>query len=159
MLDIKDLPGLTSVKKTEWKKYYVKNKKKLSGMDTIIHQIHNKISDKTDCLKCANCCRTLGPRILDKDVARMAKALRMSTNDVVEKYLLIDEDNDLIFKTMPCPFLDNDNYCSIYENRPKACREYPHTDSRKFVQIYMLTVKNAETCPIAYEVMAEMQQL
>ncbi|WP_231496775.1 YkgJ family cysteine cluster protein [Prevotella sp. 10(H)] len=54
---------------------------------------------------------------------------------------------------MPCSFLLPDNYCSIYESRPKACREYPHTDRKKFEQIFKLTVKNTETCPIAYEVL------
>lgn len=159
MLDIKELHRLTSTRKNDWKKYFVKNKKKLAGMDTIIHQIHQNISDKTDCLKCANCCRTLGPRLTDKDVERMAKALRMKSNDVISKYLQIDEDNDLVFKTMPCTFLGSDNYCAIYENRPKACREYPHTDRKKFVQIYTLTMKNAETCPIAFEVLEEIQKI
>ena len=158
MQDIKELRHLTLTRKSEWKKYYVKNKKKLAGMDSIIHQIHHKITQKTDCLQCANCCRTLGPRITDKDLERMSKALRMKTNDVMDKYLRTDEDNDMVFKTMPCPFLGDDNYCAIYENRPKACREYPHTDRKKFVQIYSLTMTNAETCPIAFEVMEEIQQ-
>lgn len=159
MLDIKELHQLSEFRKSDWKKYYVKNKKKLAGIDTIVHQIHNKISAKTDCLQCANCCRTLGPRLTDKDVERMAKALRMKSNDVISKYLQIDEDNDLVFKTMPCPFLGSDNYCAIYENRPKACREYPHTDRKKFVQIYTLTMKNAETCPIAFDVLEEIQKM
>ncbi len=159
MLDIKELHRLSEARKLDWKKYYVKNKKKLGGMDTIIHQIHNKISTKTDCLNCANCCRTLGPRLTDKDVERMAKALRIKSNDLIERYLRIDEDRDLVFKTMPCPFLGSDNYCAIYENRPKACREYPHTDRKKFVQIYTLTMKNAETCPIAFDVLEEIQKI
>ena len=124
-------------------------------MDTIIHSIHNRVSDKTDCLQCANCCRTLGPRLTDKDVERMAKSLRVKHNDLVDKYLRIDEDGDLVFREMPCPFLGADNYCAIYEHRPKACRENPHTDRKKYVQIYTLTMKNAETCPIAFEVLEE----
>ena len=159
MLDINELKILSEKRGKDWKRYFVKNKKKLSGMDTIIHQISDKVTAKTDCLKCANCCRTLGPRLTDKDVERMAKALRIKTNDVIERYLRVDEDNDLVFKTMPCPFLGSDNYCAIYENRPKACREYPHTDRKKFVQIYTLTMKNAETCPIAFEVLEEIQKI
>jgi Fe-S-cluster containining protein len=55
--------------------------------------------------------------------------------------------------------LGDDNYCAIYESRPKACREYPHTDRKKFFQIYKLSVKNASTCPIVYEVMEGIQEL
>lgn len=146
-------------KEAGWMKYLNNNKKKLEGMDLKIHSIHNKISERTDCLQCANCCRTLGPRITDKDVEKMAKSLRIKPVDLINKYLRIDEDGDLVFQSMPCPFLGNDNYCAIYESRPKACREYPHTDRKKFYQIYKLSVKNAYTCPIVYEVLEEIQAL
>ncbi|MBS5905851.1 MAG: YkgJ family cysteine cluster protein [Dysgonomonas mossii] len=125
-------------------------------MDTIVQQLHDEVSEKIDCLTCANCCRSLGPAIYDKDIERMAKALRIKPSEVVSSYLRIDEDGDYVFKSMPCPFLMNDNYCSIYESRPKACREYPHTDRKNFEQIYKLTVKNTSTCPIAYEVLCKL---
>lgn len=125
-------------------------------MDTVVHDLHNRFSSEIDCLQCANCCRSLGPAIYDKDIDRMAKALRMKPSDVVASYLKIDEDGDYVFRSMPCPFLMPDNYCSIYEARPKACREYPHTDRKKFSQIYKLTVRNTQTCPIAYEVLKEL---
>lgn len=142
--------------KPEFLLYLKKNKKRLDKMDTIVHELHNRFSSEIDCLQCANCCRSLGPAIYDKDIERMAKALRMKPSDVVANYLRIDEDGDYVFQSMPCPFLMPDNYCSIYENRPKACREYPHTDRKKFSQIYKLTVKNTQTCPIAYEVLKEL---
>lgn len=136
--------------------YFKKNKKRLDKMDTIVHELHNRFSSEIDCLQCANCCRSLGPAIYDKDIDRMAKALRMKPSNVVANYLKIDEDGDYVFQSMPCPFLMPDNYCSIYEARPKACREYPHTDRKKFSQIFKLTVRNTQTCPIAYEVLKEL---
>ena len=138
--------------------YYKKNKKILEKMDSVVHILHNKYSEQIDCLECANCCKKLGPAIYDKDIERMAKALRMKPSEVVETYLKIDDDKDYVFRQIPCPFLMPDNYCSIYENRPKACREYPHTDRKRFSQIYQLTVKNTYTCPIALEVMQELIQ-
>lgn len=125
-------------------------------MDTIVQQLHEDVSAEIDCLSCANCCRTLGPAIYDKDIERMAKALRIKPAEVVSKYLKMDEDGDYVFRSMPCPFLLSDNYCSIYEVRPKACREYPHTDRKRFEQIYKLTVKNSATCPIVYEVLCRL---
>lgn len=155
-LNCKLLPVLAAKSEPEWKRFSAKNKKKLEGMDLQIHALHDKITAQTDCLKCANCCRSLGPRITDKDLERMAKALRLKSVDVMSKYLKIDEDGDLVFQSMPCPFLGDDNYCSIYESRPKACREYPHTDRKRFYQIYNLSIKNASTCPIVYQVMEEL---
>jgi len=155
-IDHKQLSTLALKAEPEWKKFFAKNKKKLEGMDVFVHELHDEISEKTDCLQCANCCRTLGPRITDKDVERMAKALRQKPVDVIKKYLRIDEDGDMVFQSMPCPFLGDDNYCAIYENRPKACREYPHTDRKRFYQIYNLSIKNAYTCPIVYEVLEKL---
>ncbi len=128
-------------------------------MDNQVHALHKEASERIECLQCANCCKSLGPAIYDKDIDRMAKALKMKPSEVVKNYLRVDEDNDYVFKTMPCPFLMPDNYCSIYESRPKACREYPHTDRKNFVQIYKLTVKNTYTCPIAFDVLLNLTKL
>ena len=70
----------------EWIKFFNKNKKKLESLDLKIHDLHDKVSAKTNCLECGNCCRTLGPRITDKDVERMGKALRMKPNEVIKQY-------------------------------------------------------------------------
>lgn len=156
MKKYENLKVLAEKSKPLFLEYYKRNKKRLSKMDSIVHQLHNEVSARVDCLSCANCCRTLGPAIYDKDIDRMAKALRMKPSEVLATYLKIDEDGDYVFQSMPCPFLMPDNYCSIYEARPKACREYPHTDRKKFEQIYKLTVKNTSTCPIAYEVISEL---
>ncbi len=157
--DYRDLPELVVKNKPEWVRFFKKNKKKIEASDLKIHDLHDQISSRTDCLQCGNCCRSLGPRITDKDVERLSKALRMKAVDIIQQYLRIDEDNDMVFKSMPCPFLGDDNYCAVYDVRPKACREYPHTDRRKFYQIYMLSVKNAETCPIVFEVLEEIKKL
>lgn len=154
MKQYENLQLLAEKAKPLFLQYYKKNKKQLAKMDTVVHQLHDGFSQKINCLECANCCRSLGPAIYDKDIERMAKALRIKPSDVVSSYLRMDEDGDYVFRSMPCPFLMPDNYCVIYESRPKACREYPHTDRKKFGQIYKLTVKNAETCPIAYEVLS-----
>ena len=127
-------------------------KKKPKDLDYVVAELHDEAFEHIDCLECGNCCRSLGPRILDKDIKKMAKALRMKPNEVIAKYLRIDEDNDYVFKTMPCPFLLPDNYCLIYENRPKACREYPHTDSRKFHNLLKITLENTAICPAIPEI-------
>lgn len=153
---ITELPALAEKHRSQFLAYLKKNKKRLEKMDDTVLELHSEAFERINCLECANCCRTLGPLITDKDIERMAKALRMKPSAVVEQYLRIDEEGDYVFRQIPCPFLMPDNYCSIYEARPKACREYPHTDRRKFYQIYKLTVKNAETCPVAFDVLQEL---
>ena len=159
MINLTELISEAEKKKPEWLAYFKKNKKRLEKMDLQVQALHDEIMELTDCLSCGNCCRSLGPRLTDKDVERMAKSLRMKSVDFIRQYLKIDEDKDMVFKSMPCPFLGEDNYCAVYEDRPKACREYPHTDRRRFYQIYNLTVKNAETCPVAFEVLEKLKKM
>ena len=149
-----NLESLAAKAEPDFRRYYKKNLKQLKKMDYEVHQLHDNYTETIDCLECANCCKTLGPRITDSDIKKMAKALNMSPSQVLDIYIRIDEDGDYVFKETPCPFLMPDNYCLIYDYRPKACREYPHTDRRKFYQVYKLSVKNAYTCPIAYEVLS-----
>lgn len=134
------------------------NKKQIRQLDLEVQELHEEVFDEIDCLECANCCKTLGPRITDRDIDKMAKALRLNSVEVIAQYLRIDEDGDYVFKEMPCPFLASDNYCLIYDSRPKACREYPHTDCSKFFQIRELTLKNAEICPAVHEILKRLRQ-
>ncbi len=133
-------------------------KKKPKNLDNIVHHLHIEAFDEFDCLDCASCCKTIGPRLTDKDIARLAKYLKMKLADFMTQYILTDEDNDYVFKDHPCPFLLPDNYCMVYENRPKACREYPHTDRKRFYQILELSHKNCETCPVVYDIFEELKK-
>ncbi len=124
-------------------------------LDKHFHEAHEKAFSCIDCLECANCCTTTGPLLTDKDISRISKHLRIKDAEFVDEYVRMDEDGDQVFKAMPCPFLGSDNYCSIYEHRPKACREYPHTNRVKQHQLLKLHVKNAEICPAVEKVLSD----
>jgi len=129
-----------------------------SEVDDIFHHMHNDVFEEVNCLECANCCSTISPIITDRDIDKIAKALRLKPSEVVMNYLEIDEDNDYVFRHHPCPFLGTDKYCSIYDDRPKACREYPHTDRRKMQQIFDLTIKNTKVCPAVFLVLERIKE-
>ena len=116
----------------ENKKFLARLKRKdPRKVDAVFHALHDDVFAEIDCLQCANCCKTTSPIFYENDIERIAKSLRMKPGDFVEKYLRVDEDRDYVLRSSPCPFLDGENYCTIYSNRPKACREYPHTDRKK----------------------------
>ncbi|WP_101447709.1 YkgJ family cysteine cluster protein [Aquimarina sp. MAR_2010_214] len=155
---IDQLPKLAKDKHNENKKFFAKLKKRTpKKLDHIMQELHDEEFSNTDCLECANCCKTTGPLFTDKDVERIAKFLRIKPRKFEEQYLRTDEDGDLILQQTPCTFLGVDNYCAIYEVRPKACREYPHTDRKKFQQISNLTLKNVAICPAAYNIVEKMK--
>ena len=132
-------------------------KVKLKVLDKLIHPLHDDIFACTNCLKCANCCTTTGPLFTDKDISRIANHLKIRPSEFSEKYLIIDEDRDYVLKSVPCTFLGEDNYCSIYDVRPKACREFPHTDRIKQSQLLKLTEKNVEVCPAVLRIIEKLK--
>ncbi|MDY6800511.1 MAG: YkgJ family cysteine cluster protein [Bacteroidota bacterium] len=133
-------------------------KKKPKNLDKLVHKLHNEIFQEIDCLDCANCCKSISPTLYNKDIDKLAKHLKIKPSQFVEKYLYIDDEGDYVFKETPCPFLLNNNYCQVYENRPKACRKYPHTDRTRFYQILDLTLKNAEVCPAVFELIERLKK-
>lgn len=133
-------------------------KKKPKNLDDLVHTLHENAFSGFDCLDCANCCKTIGPRLSLKDIERLAKHLKIKPGGFVEKYVIEDEDSDLVFNRHPCPFLLPDNYCLVYESRPKACRDYPHTNRKRFYQILELSHKNCETCPVVFEIFEQLKE-
>ena len=147
-------------KEPENRKFLLQLKKKDSRrVDDAFHRVHYEIFEEMDCLKCANCCKTTSPIFYQNDIERVARALRMKPGEFIEKYLRVDEDQDYVLKSSPCPFLDADNYCTVYNDRPKACREYPHTDRKKMVQILDLTLKNTMVCPAVFEIVERLKSI
>ncbi len=161
MQDIIDnLPKLAKDKHSENKTFFTKLKKRPPRqLDYLMQELHEAEFERTDCLECANCCKTTGPLFTDKDIDRISKHFRQKPQQFIEQYLRVDEDKDYVLQDVPCAFLGADNYCSIYDVRPKACREFPHTDRKKFQQISNLTLKNVAVCPAAFNIVEEMKKL
>jgi uncharacterized protein len=144
---------------SENKKFFQKLKKtNHRTLDQAFHEQHEKVFKSIDCLSCANCCKTTSPIFRDVDIKRIAKRFRVSEAKFIDCYLRVDEDNDYVLQTAPCPFLDlSDNKCTIYEDRPLACREYPHTNRKNMYQILDLTLKNAEICPAVSQIVTNLK--
>lgn len=128
-------------------------------LDDKFRDLHEAAFEKIDCLECGNCCKTTSPIFIDTDVDRIAKHLKMRPSDFSEKYLRTDEDNFQVLKTAPCAFLGHDNYCHIYEVRPRACREYPHTNRKRMTQILDLTLENTLICPAVEQIVDKLKAI
>jgi len=154
MINISELKKAASNRKEEHKKLLaVLKKKNSSDVDKVFQRLHDEAFEKIDCLQCANCCKTTSPIFYQRDIERLAKHFRIRPSEFIEQYLHIDEDNDYVLNATPCPFLGDDNYCSVYDSRPTACREYPHTDRKRVQQIFNLTLKNASVCPAVFDIL------
>ena len=119
-------------------------------------EFHEAAFQKVDCLKCANCCKGYSPRFKTPDIKRISRHLKMKESDFIERYLRLDADGDYVTRSVPCPFLGADNYCSIYDVRPSDCERFPYTDEDVLVKRPALTQKNSTFCPIVYFVLEKL---
>jgi Fe-S-cluster containining protein len=147
------------VEQAETRKLFERiKKKKPRDLDAQVHTLHTKTFARIDCLDCANCCSTTSPIFRDIDIKRLSKHLKMKENNFISSYLKMDEESDYVLQKSPCSFLGNDNKCSVYEHRPLACREYPHTDRKNMIQILGITEKNTLICPAVATIFEELKK-
>ncbi|MCI5055798.1 MAG: YkgJ family cysteine cluster protein [Flavobacteriales bacterium] len=134
------------------------NKNQKKAIADNIEDVHERVFERTDCLKCANCCTSIPPQISKLDVKRISKYLGLSEKQFLAEYTSVDSDGDLVFNQSPCRFLEKDNTCRIYEFRPKACRAFPHTDNDQFLNHLNLHKQNVQYCPAVYAILEEIQK-
>ncbi|TVZ55345.1 hypothetical protein OD91_0591 [Lutibacter sp. Hel_I_33_5] len=157
---LEELPKLAADVKKENQKYFARLKKRTpKNLDYVMQELHEEEFKKTDCLDCGNCCKTTSPIFTNVDIERISKHLKMKVSAFEKQYLERDEDDFMVLKSAPCTFLDeSDNTCFIYNVRPKACAEYPHTNRKKFSQITNLTIENTAVCPAAYNIVEALKK-
>lgn len=117
---------------------------------------HDRAFDRINCLDCANCCKSLPALVTRSDIERISRHLGMSTRDFTAEYTRLDEDGDRVIDGAPCPFLRPDNHCSIYEQRPRSCRQYPHTGGNAFTDHLKLHSANAAWCPAVHHILKDL---
>jgi Fe-S-cluster containining protein len=121
-------------------------------------QLHEEAFQKIDCLQCANCCKNYSPRFKTPDVKRISKHLGMKETVFADTYLKFDEENDQVVKSLPCPFLQSDNQCSIYDVRPSDCARFPYTNEDVIIKRQPITLKNSTFCPITFYVLDKLTE-
>lgn len=121
-------------------------------------ELHEEAFAKIDCLSCANCCKNYSPRFKGPDIKRISKVLGLRETDFITTYLRMDEDGDYVLQSLPCPFLEDNNRCRIYEDRPSDCRRFPYTDEDVLVKRATITLKNTQFCPITYYVIERLME-
>ena len=150
---LQSLPKKVQENKKAHRNFFIKLRKKTpKNLDAIMEKLHEDEFKKSDCLQCANCCKTTSPIFTKKDIERISKSFRIKTRQFIDTYLNVDDDQDYVLKSSPCTFLADDNTCNIYDVRPKACQEYPHTNRKNFEKISDLTLQNVAICPATFNI-------
>ena len=80
--NLNELGKLAKDTHIENKKYFDKLKKRTpKNLDKVMQDLHDAEFKKTDCLDCANFCKTTGPLFTITDIERISKHFRMKVLD------------------------------------------------------------------------------
>ena len=126
-------------------------------VDKIVHRLHREVTRRIDCLECGNCCNSLVPKVREEEIIYLAGLDNISVEEYTKEHL--DEDKyeaSLFLKVTPCRYLEGKS-CTIYENRPKECREYPYTHRRGFNRRTLNMITNYAICPIVFNIMENLK--
>ncbi|MGB0166246.1 MAG: YkgJ family cysteine cluster protein [Luteibaculum sp.] len=129
----------------------------LSGEDQL--KAAHEVEEEINCLDCANCCSTIPALLNEEDIDRLPAVLGITRSQFVQRYVDYDEDGDCILNRTPCHFLDEENKCKIYADRPQACREYPHLDDPQLIQYLPVLEENLKVCPMALRMIQKIDVL
>src|SRR5436189_1526684 len=121
--------------------------------------IDKEVWKETNCLSCANCCKTMTPTYTPKDMKRISKHFGMTVDAFKKKWLKKDKVGDWMNKHTPCQFLDNEtNKCNIYSIRPDDCKGFPHLTKRKVVDYIHVHKANLDSCPATFKMVEKMME-
>lgn len=116
-----------------------------------------KTAEQTNCGRCTGACCTRAAHtfveVTMPDIIRMAGALKLTTKEFISKYVKVNRSptsgaygvfefsktNNAVVtdEKRTCPFLRVDKQgtglCSIYESRPRTCREYSAASCEMYI--------------------------
>ena len=121
----------------------------LEGLDEITPEMEHNLDIAYEicmsyrdipCEMCGRCCHQPNIVILPGEIDRVADAAKIPPfmfrrNYVVEMpdgRFLINKQND-----GPCPFLGDDNRCTVWKDRPQICDDFPYAVSMFMSRVYL----------------------
>lgn len=129
------------------------------GLEKLTATLEHEVWLETDCLTCANCCKTMTPTFTNADLKRISAHFGQTVDEFKAKWLYKERGSgDWMNKKQPCQFLNlADNKCSIYEIRPADCAGFPHLPKRMkdYVHVHK---QNVEFCPATFRIVEKMME-
>jgi Fe-S-cluster containining protein len=122
-----------------------------------VYEILRSVTSELDCTQCGHCCRVMMPSLQPGDVDRLARRLGEDRQEFEDRYVISDEFGEKALADVPCPFHDGMK-CTVYEDRPRDCRDYPHLHKKDFSTRLLSVLENGEICPIVFNVLEQLKE-
>ena len=129
-------------------------------LDKLVSRVAGKCQSEIECISCGRCCKKLKPTFSQQDQQRLADRLGITVEQLRQQYLDYDKSDDepmWQIKNTPCPFQE-DNKCTVYEERPQDCRGYPYLHKAGFSCRTIGMIERTFICPIAFNVMEKLKK-
>lgn len=120
---------------------YLINSSSPTQLDNWFQEIGQFVASQIDCTLCAACCMSLEPAISENELTLLNQYKPANTIRVQV------EDHDRIYLKSPCCYLKG-NLCSVYTDRPAACKGHPHLDAPGIRYRLRTVFSQASVCPI-----------
>jgi uncharacterized protein len=124
----------------------------------------SEVQQHVDCTACANCCRYSVVSVNKSEIENIARHIGTTSGAVARLYNVPDREAPAlrILRNSGggCVFLDG-NLCTIYEARPKTCRDFPHVAVGKHSlgSRQSSLARWAPLCPIIFNALEEYKHL
>jgi len=154
--DLSKIKHLSSIRENENIRFrtFLKGKDG-AKVDSIVHRLHEEISKQIDCGLCGNCCN-MRPRLYKEDIEVLSRLENITPESYEQNYCEPADFNEIYLKSMPCRYLEGTK-CSIQENRPKQCRDFPYTNKEGFTSRLLGMLGFYEICPIVFNLMERLK--
>jgi len=158
LTDLTSISNNAEIKETENLQFRELLKQKNSNsIDDLVFRLNDEISLQVDCTQCGNCCRSLMINVDEVDATRLSKHLQLDKEDFYNRYVERSSQGSLaVMNAIPCHFL-HENKCTVYEARPKECREFPGLHHPGFTKRLFTIFMHYGRCPIIYNVVERLK--
>ena len=124
-------------------------------LSALVREVAEEVTESIDCTRCGACCRELVVNVTPLDIQLLAWRLGIIPAEFTKRHVKREE-GDQEISARPCPFLSG-TLCSVYDDRPEACRSYPHLRGG-FRSVGLKDLTHVSVCPIVFNVLEELKR-
>jgi uncharacterized protein len=160
LAEVRRLGEAKAVENLDFRRYLSSHRHPEGPLRVLVGEIERKI----DCTACANCCRYSVVAVSREEIETIAEHLGTTPEEVARQHTESDpeapETRVLRSEKDGCVFLSG-NLCTIYEARPRACREFPRIarGRRSLAGRFSSLSRWVPLCPIVYNFFEEYKKL
>jgi len=125
-------------------------------LDAVVREVTDEVWSHIDCTACGQCCKALRITVDADDISRLSKRTGMGAMAFMRRHVR-EKSGEKYLAQSPCSFLRG-NSCSIYEDRPKACADFPYLHAESFRERMLMMIENSFVCPVVFNTLEALKR-